>query len=139
MKKYDFKINGKEYKVEVKDFQVKSAKVEVNGKVFDVEINYPESAPQLTIPRPVPSGGKKESEPELKKVVVNSIKAPMPGLIIKIDVKVGDEVKIGQKIAVMEAMKMENDINSTFEGTVQEVNVKEGDNVQENESLFVIG
>ncbi len=138
MKKYDFKINGKQYNVEIKDFQVKSAKVDVNGKVFDVEINYPESTPAMTVPRPVPSSDKKE-EPEVKKVVVNSIKAPMPGLIIKLDVNVGDTVTIGQKVAVMEAMKMENDINSTYAGTVKEINVKEGDNVQENQTLIVIG
>ena len=142
MRKYDLKINGKEYKVEVKDFQVKTARIDVNGKEYNIDINYPESETSLTaIPRSVPSknGDKSKKESAPAKPAGININAPMPGLILKMFVKPGDKVSIGQRVAVMEAMKMENDINSTAAGTIQSVNVREGDNVQENQSLVFIG
>ncbi len=63
----------------------------------------------------------------------------MPGLIMKVLVKVGDTVTAGQKVMTMEAMKMENDINSGTAGTVKAVLVKEGDNVKEHQPLVTIG
>lgn len=68
-----------------------------------------------------------------------SIKAPMPGLMIDIKVKVGDAVKIGQVVAIMEAMKMENDLPSTLNGTVKEVCVQKGAQVSTGDVLIVIG
>lgn len=63
----------------------------------------------------------------------------MPGLIMKVLVKVGDTVTAGQKVMTMEAMKMENDINTGTAGTVKAVLVKEGDNVKEHQPLVTIG
>ena len=63
----------------------------------------------------------------------------MPGLIIRFDVEVGDKVKAGNNIAVMEAMKMEIDLPSPVDGTVKSINFKNGDNVSSNDVLAIIG
>lgn len=145
MKKYDLKINGKEYNVDIKDFSATNAKVEVNGKPYDVEIKYQENETPVVIPKitrkSAPVQTQQAAAPAQAPATAtagSSINAPMPGLILKLLVKVGDTVATGQKIAVMEAMKMENDINTQFAGTVSAINIKEGDNVQENQSLVVI-
>ena len=69
-----------------------------------------------------------------EKVVV----APLPGVVIAVNVKVGDAVKAGQVVAELEAMKMENDIQSEFDGTVISVNVSVGDSVPEGAAIVVI-
>lgn len=143
MKKYDLKINGKEYNVDVKDFSATSAKVEVNGKSYDVEIKYQENEAPVIIPKITRRAAPVQTQQAAAPVQApatggNSVNAPMPGLILKLLVKVGDTVTTGQKLAIMEAMKMENDINTQFAGTVSAISVREGDNVQENQSLIVI-
>ncbi|MCK5808578.1 acetyl-CoA carboxylase biotin carboxyl carrier protein subunit [bacterium] len=145
MKKYSLHINDKKYEVEVKDFGVTTATVVVNGKATTVQIEYPEGEdapiiiPKVTrktaptansIPAPMPAAAA---------TMGDAIVAPMPGLILKMLVRVGDIVKAGDKVAVMEAMKMENDINSTLSGKVLSIDVSEGDNVQEKQALIVIG
>lgn len=67
------------------------------------------------------------------------IKAPLPGVMIEIKVKVGDSVRAGQEIAVLEAMKMENSIEAVMDGTVTAVHVKEGDSVLEGAAVITIG
>ena len=66
---------------------------------------------------------------------INSIKAPMPGLIINLKVQVGDVVKVGDQILILEAMKMENILKSAGEGTVKNVKVKKGDRVEKGQVL----
>jgi biotin carboxyl carrier protein len=143
MKKYEMKINGKDFNVEIKDFDALGAKVVVNGKNYNVSVKFPETQPPV-----IPIVTKRPAAPIEKAFVQqpvesagggSSINAPMPGLILKILVKAGETVTAGQKVAIMEAMKMENDINAKVAGKVQSINVKEGDNVQENQSLLVIG
>lgn len=147
MKKYELLINDKKYEVEVKDFAVTTATVVVNGKSTTVQIEYPEGAEMPII---IPKVGKKAAPVTAAAAAApvaaapaaasgSAILAPMPGLILKLMVRVGDTVKVGQKVAVMEAMKMENDINSTMAGKVLEVSVSEGDNVQEKQALIAIG
>jgi len=67
---------------------------------------------------------------------VNNVKAPMPGLIIDLKVKVGDQVKAGDQLLILEAMKMENILKSTGEGVVKTVKVKKGDTVEKNQVLI---
>jgi biotin carboxyl carrier protein len=142
MKKYELKIGGKDYKVEIKDFTGKNAKVEVNGKSYAVDIAYTggEAPKPVAAPRPSAAAIAPVQQQAAPAPVAggNAIYAPMPGLILKVLVKPGDTVTVGQKIMNMEAMKMENDINTTFAGTVAEVRVKEGENVKENQVLITI-
>ena len=70
---------------------------------------------------------------------VTAVTAPMPGLIIRYEVKVGDRVKAGDNIAVLEAMKMAIDLPSPVDGTVKSINFKDGDNVSRDDVLAVIG
>ncbi len=69
---------------------------------------------------------------------VGCVKSPLPGQVLKITVKVGDSVKAGETVAIMEAMKMQNQIASTTTGTVKEILVKEGDSVNEGQELVKV-
>ena len=81
-----------------------------------------------------------KSTPIAKKPVVSgkAVVAPLPGVVIGLKVSVGDVVKSGQVVAVLEAMKMENDIQSEIDGTVTAVNVAQGDSVLEGTAIVVI-
>ena len=108
--------------------------VEVEGEVFKVRV----SGSGLAV-MPVPSGAAPTaSAPPRPKSGEGTIAAPMQGLIVKIPVKSGDEVKLGDVVAVLEAMKMQNDIVTTVAGKVSEVFVKEGEVVSPNQPLLAI-
>ena len=150
MKKYELTIKGKKFDVEVKDFGGATAKVAVNGNEYDVDITYKggevvaftPSAPRPAAPRAAAAAAHVAAAPAAAPagdVSGNNVVAPMPGLIMKVLVKVGDTVTAGQKVMTMEAMKMENDINTGTAGTVKAVLVKEGDNVKEHQPLVTIG
>jgi len=150
MKKYELTIKGKKFDVEVKDFGGATAKVAVNGNEYDVDITYKggepvaftPAAPRPAAARPAAAAAPATAAPAAAPagdVSGNNVVAPMPGLIMKVLVKVGDTVTAGQKVMTMEAMKMENDINSGTAGTVKAVLVKEGDNVKEHQPLVTIG
>lgn len=150
MKKYELTIKGKKFDVEVKDFGGATAKVAVNGNEYDVDITYKGGEPVAftpSAPRPAALRAAAAAAPVAAApaaapagdVSGNNVVAPMPGLIMKVLVKVGDTVTAGQKVMTMEAMKMENDINSGTAGTVKAVLVKEGDNVKEHQPLVTIG
>ncbi|MBO4711873.1 acetyl-CoA carboxylase biotin carboxyl carrier protein subunit [bacterium] len=150
MKKYELTIKGKKFDVEVKDFGGATAKVAVNGNEYDVDITYKggevvaftPSAPRPAAPRAAAVAAPVAAAPAAAPagdVSGNNVVAPMPGLIMKVLVKVGDTVTVGQKVMTMEAMKMENDINAGSAGTVKAVLVKEGDNVKEHQPLVTIG
>ncbi len=150
MKKYELTIKGKKFDVEVKDFGGATAKVAVNGNEYDVDITYKggepvaftPATPRPAAPRAAAAAAPAAATPAASPagdVSGNNVVAPMPGLIMKVLVKVGDTVTAGQKVMTMEAMKMENDINSGTAGTVKAVLVKEGDNVKEHQPLVTIG
>lgn len=149
MKKYELTIKGKKFDVEVKDFGGATAKVAVNGNDYDVAIEYKGGEPVAftpAAPRPAakaavaaaPAAAAPAAAPA-GDVSGTPVVAPMPGLIMKVLVKVGDTVTAGQKVMTMEAMKMENDINTGTAGTVKAVLVKEGDNVKEHQTLITVG
>ena len=149
MKKYELTIKGKKFDVEVKDFGGATAKVAVNGNEYDVDITYKGGEPVAFTPAtPRPAAPRAAAATPVAAapaaapagdVSGNNVVAPMPGLIMKVLVKVGDTVSAGQKVMTMEAMKMENDINTGTAGTVKAVLVKEGDNVKEHQPLVTIG
>ena len=118
MKTYKFKINGKEYEVAINNVEGKNASVTVNGAAYQVELdNAPAAAPA--------GPGKK-------------VLSPLPGVIIEVSVKEGQAVKAGQKVAVIEAMKMENEIAAECDGTVTAIHVAKGDSVLEGADIVTI-
>ena len=142
MTSYKFKINGKPYEVSVNGINAGVADVTVNGASYSVEIeNAPASAPaaapvaQTAGPAPAaaPSSAPAAAPAGGKKIV-----SPLPGVIIDVCVNVGDAVKRGQKIAVIEAMKMENDILAESDGTVSAIYVKKTDSVLEGADIASI-
>ncbi|MGC9151077.1 MAG: biotin/lipoyl-containing protein [Microbacter sp.] len=137
MKAYSYKINGQPYKVNIEHVDEASASVEVNGELFQVELEKSVKAAAQPIVRPVVSASKAGHAHSSD--LVGAIKSPLPGVILDITVNVGDEVKMGQKVIVLEAMKMENVINADRDGKVIEIKVAKGDSVLEGVDLLVIG
>ena len=140
MKKYKFKINGQTFEVEIGEFDGNNAVVNVNGTPYDVEIqNYTQKAKTPVLARkPVmtnPGEGQIKKNDGGKAFKVN---APLPGSIFKMKVKVGDTVKEGDCLLVMEAMKMENNVLAEKGGVVKSVAVKEGDTVLQGDLLIEI-
>mgnify|MGYP001344903131 CR=1 FL=1 len=142
MKKFKFKIRGNDYNVELLSLEDEVAEVEVNGSTYLVEIEKAikeTKTPKLVRPNVVQSsGGVKTSKPSEKKGV-GSIKAPLPGTILEVKVKAGDEVKVGDTLLIMEAMKMENEIKATKAGKISIIKVNNGDSVLEGDVLVEIG
>ena len=142
MKKFKFTIHGNPYEVEILGFEENIAKVEVNGTVYDVEIQKDlklAKTPTL-VRQEVPQPTRKETKipRNITKTTNVAIKAPLPGTIISILVKTGDKVTMGQKLLTMEAMKMENNVLSEKDGIVTNINVKQGDTVMQNDVLVEI-
>jgi pyruvate carboxylase subunit B len=106
--------------------------VEVDGEVFKVRVT---GAGMAVVASAAPAGG----PPAPPKVGEGTVIAPMQGLIVKIPVKPGDDVKLGDVVAVLEAMKMQNDIVTTVAGRVSQVYVKEGEVVSPNQPLLAVG
>ena len=115
----------------------KTYHIKLNGKVYEVEIEEVHKGQN-----PKPTVQKAPQQPK-KEVASNglgeSIDAPMPGTIVNIMVKNGDSVKKGQVVAILEAMKMENEIVAPIDGTVVSVDVEKGQNVNLGDSLVQIG
>jgi biotin carboxyl carrier protein len=110
--------------------------VEVEGEVFKVRV----TGAGMTVVPGAGAGPVAGAPPSAPAVAgEGAVIAPMQGLIVKIPVKPGDVVKLGDVVAVLEAMKMQNDIVTTVAGKVREVYVKEGDVVTPSQPLLVIG
>ena len=141
MKEYKFKINGKEYQVAIGEADGKMLNVNVNGADYQVELeNAPVAAPVQAAP--VAQAAASAAAPAAAPKTAGAgqtIKSPLPGIIISIDVKEGQAVKRGQKVAVIEAMKMENDILSESDGTVTAIHARKGDSVLEGADIVTIG
>ena len=140
MKEYKYKINGTEYTVAINKIDDKEAELEVNGTPFNVEIltEKKKKAAAPTIKRPQPAQPVEKVTKPAASSSKGAIKAPLPGVIIDVVVNVGDQVKRGQKLLVLEAMKMENNINSDKDGTVVDIKVRKGDSILEGTDLVVI-
>ncbi|MBR5660083.1 MAG: biotin/lipoyl-binding protein [Bacteroidales bacterium] len=142
MRTYKFKINGNEYNVEINSVEGNIADVTVNGASYTVEMDTPVApapvaAPanpattaQAAAPAPAPAAA-----PSGAGKVITS---PLPGVIIEVSVKEGQAVKAGQKVAVIEAMKMENEIQASCDGTITAVLVNKGDSVLEGAEIVKI-
>ena len=140
MKEYKFKINGKDYAVQIGEADGKNLTVNVNGADYQVELeNAPVQAAQPAIPSVSPAPAAAPAAAPQAAGAGQTIKSPLPGIIISIDVKEGQAVKRGQKVAVIEAMKMENDILAESDGTVTAIHARKGDSVLEGADIVTIG
>ena len=144
MKEYKYKINGNLYNVVIGDIEDNIAHVEVNGTHYTVEMEKkPKAAPA---PKPIARPAAKPAAaaapaaaPAAKPAAAKSgVKSPLPGVILDIKVKEGDEVKKGQTVIILEAMKMENSINADKDGKITAINVSKGESVLEGTDLVII-
>lgn len=145
MKEYKLKINGNDYAVTVNEVDDNIAEVEVNGTPFKVEFEKPitkKPAAAVVAKPAAKTGGAAPAAVVAKPAASGSgatVTSPLPGVILEVNVKVGDAVKKGQKVMVLEAMKMENVIEATADGTVTAIKVDKGDSVLEGAPLVIIG
>lgn len=160
MAKYEYKVKGVDYVVEIQDIEGNIANVTVNGIPFEVEMKQPVKSSNQKVKlsdgqnnisaSSVASAGSaagsgstassdsasssKQATPATGKPVV----APLPGTINEIKVKVGDKVNTGDTVVVLEAMKMQNNIDAETSGTITSINVNKGDAVMEGDTLVTI-
>jgi biotin carboxyl carrier protein len=156
MKNYKFTINGNKYSVDIVDIEDQVATVEVNGTPYQVELEMevrkPVSAPKAVVKvagqtaAPMASLTPSQAMPKIAPVPQAAtapsggsvIKSPLPGVVLDIYVKAGDTVKPGQHVLLLEAMKMENNIDADREGVIKEIKVQRNDSVMEGDILVVI-
>jgi len=145
MRKYDLSINNNNYEVIIKKITDTEALVEVNGHEHTVSIKQiqrlvlPES-----VPKPLPKQAPGPSAPLSATAAASTssgggVIAPMPGQVKSIFVREGDKVKAGQKLLIMEAMKLENKLPAPHDGVVKKILVRDGDIVSQGQELIVIG
>ena len=151
MNKYQYKVQGVDYDVEIEEVEGNLAKVSVNGIPFEVELKRPinpvhaikkpkVAAPKPAAPAPAPAAAApKPAAPAAAPGSGNPVTAPLPGTISSISVKVGDQVNVGDTVLVLEAMKMQNNIEAEYAGTVTSIVVNPGDSVMEGAVLLTIG
>jgi len=118
-RKFKIKIDGKSFEAEVEE--IGSSQVQQTA---------PRQAAQKAAPAPAPT--------PTPAATGNTIVSPMPGKIISIKVSQGQKIKKGDVVLILEAMKMEQEIKSSLEGTVSEIAVSEGDTVKKEQQLIVV-
>lgn len=138
MKSFKYTINGNVYKVVINRIEDTIADVEVNGTPYKVEMNKPTKKQVVTIKRPAQAAVAPIARPQQASSGAGALRSPLPGVILDIQCKVGDSVKKGQKVIVLEAMKMENAINADRDGVIKEIKVNKGDSVLEGADLIII-
>ncbi len=142
MKEYKLKINDNSYTVVIKDVTDDAVLAEVNGKKHIVHIDTIANITPPTENRETTLTSTPSPSPQLSSPVASSdsgtIITPIPGQIISISVSQGDKIRTGQKLLILEAMKLENSITATMDGTVSEILVAEGDIVNQGQPLIVL-
>jgi len=137
MKNFKFTIKGHDYDVEILDIENNIANVEVNGTIYEVEVHKEVKETKTpTIVRnkvPLPKEPKNLTTSHITKVTT-----PLPGTIMEVFIKEGDQVEKETKLLMMEAMKMENNILAEKSGVVKKINVKPGDTVLQGDTLMEI-
>ena len=146
MKTYKFRINGNEYNVDINSVEGNIADVMVNGASYQVEmenapapVQKPAQAPAAAV---ASTGSATTTTPAPKAAAPagagKPVTSPLPGVIIEVSVKEGQTVKAGQKVAVLEAMKMENEIQAPADGTVTAILVNKNNSVLEGAEIVKI-
>ena len=157
MKKYQYKVQGVDYEVEIVEVEGKIAKVNVNGIPFEIEMQKPINAAKHPVlaatkksvsvvpadvpatPAPAPAPAKPAPQATAPAGAGTPVKAPLPGTINAINVKVGDKVNVGDIVIILEAMKMQNNIEAEQAGTITSITVNVGDSVMEGAVMLTIG
>ena len=145
MKQYRFKINGNQYNVDINSVEGNIASVSVNGTSYQVELEDAPAAPVQAVPvqtSVITPAAPVQAAPAPKPAASGAgkpVTSPLPGVIIAVKVNVGDSVKAGQEVAVLEAMKMENSIEAVQDGTVTAIHVAKGDSILEGAAIVTIG
>ena len=154
MKTYQYKVKGVDYEVEIAEVEGNIAKVNVNGIPFEIELQKPINAakhptmnhPKVEAPKPAqPAAPQQQAQQQAAPAAApaaagagNAVKAPLPGTITEIKVQVGQQVNVGDTVLVLEAMKMQNNIESETAGQVTSILVKQGETVMEGAVLLTI-
>ena len=140
MKEFKYTIDGKEYNVAIASIDENNvADITVNGESYKVQLEK-EAEPEkkkVVLGQPV-AAESEEAAPAANVNTSNAIKAPLPGTITQIWVEVGQEVKAGDTLVVLEAMKMANNIEAEADGKVTAICVKQGQAVLEEDALVVV-
>ena len=158
MKTYKYKVQGVDYEVEIAEVEGKIAHVNVNGIPFEIEMQKPINAakhpalaatkrtapaapvtPAAPVQSAQPVAKPQPAQPAATAGAGTPVKAPLPGTINAINVKVGDTVAVGDVVIVLEAMKMQNNIEAENAGTVTSILVNPGDSVMEGAVMLTIG
>jgi biotin carboxyl carrier protein len=141
---YKIKVNGSEYEVYIRKVEDTKAYLTVNNEDFEVEVEglmvNPTQMNVKTTPKPVHRpihAGTPKVKPMATKSV-HEVKPPLPGVIIDICVEEGEKIQKGQVLYVLEAMKMENNIESDFAGIVEKIHRAKGESVLENDVILTI-
>ena len=143
MKNFKFKINGTDYNVDINEVEGQEIKLNVNGTPYNVTVDA-EVKQKPTVKRPAPKAAAPAAAPAAAAALAaggagTKVTTPLPGTILDVFVNVGDKVSAGQRVVLLEAMKMENNIECDVAGTVTEVKCRKGDSVLEGDVLVVIG
>ena len=157
MAKYQYTVKGVDYEVEIQDIEGNIANVTVNGIPFEVEMKQPVKAGKQKVKLSEERRVEGSEERRVKSEESNSssasaastssastagagkpVVAPLPGTINEIKVKVGDKVNAGDTVVILEAMKMQNNIEAETSGTITSINVNKGDAVMEGDTLVTI-
>jgi biotin carboxyl carrier protein len=145
MKKFNFKINGNSYEVKIDSLEDDLATVQVNGIAYSVELEKKSSVaktPKLVRSVAVPTTDSTKSTAKTSSPAApkggGTIKSPLPGVILKLHVKVGDTVNLSQELITLEAMKMENSIQADKAGVVEAIHFNTNDAVMEGDVLITI-
>lgn len=149
LKEYKYKINGTKFTVGIGEIENNKVHVEVNGAPYTVELDETQApkaaavAAAMAVKRPqaaprTETGEKVIAAPVQAAGSPDAIKAPLPGTVMSIAVKEGDNISSGQTVCVLEAMKMENEIRSTKSGVVQKICVAPGDAILEGADIMIV-
>ncbi len=159
--KYQYTVKGVDYEVEIQDIEGNIANVTVNGIPFEVEMKQPVKAGKQKVKlggianegasssSSAPQSAKASADLQSaassgqtgdagKAATGKPVVAPLPGTINEIKVKVGDKVNAGDTVVILEAMKMQNNIEAETSGTITGINVNKGDAVMEGDTLVTI-
>ncbi|MEA4919085.1 biotin/lipoyl-containing protein [Proteiniphilum sp.] len=142
MKKYNIKINGTEYSVKIKNVENKIVNLTVNDVPYEVEVEGITTNPTRLTTKEIHKPTLQSIEPVIKPKISSGkayeLRSPLPGVVMELKVKEGDAVKAGQLLLVLEAMKMENNIESDRDGIIEKIKAYRGDAVLEGDVLLTI-